>query len=77
MILKKLIENRINNFLGYGNIDSDIWFVCMEEGFAGGLEDLEDRFNATKDSVVIDIRDDMVDVSDHIRYFLGERPPKE
>lgn len=75
MISKELIENRINNFLGYGNIDSNIWFVCMEEGFAGELEDLKPRFKATKDSVVVDICDDMTDVPDHIRYFLGDRPP--
>ena len=74
MISKKQIENRINNFLGYGNIDSNIWFVCMEEGFHGTPEDMNLRFDATKDEGVIDIADDMVNVPDHIKYFLGRNP---
>ena len=45
MITKELIENRINHFFGYGNIESDIWFIGMEEGFDGNLSDLKIRFN--------------------------------
>jgi len=33
MISKELIEKRINKFRGYGNLNSDIWFIGMEEGF--------------------------------------------
>ncbi|HGJ64943.1 TPA: hypothetical protein ENS27_06070 [bacterium] len=69
MITKELIENRINNFLGYGNINSDIWFIGKEDGFHGNLKDLEDRFIITKDKKVIDIQDDMANVTDHIKHF--------
>lgn len=75
MIPRELIENRINNFLGYGNINSDIWFVCMEEGFGGTQEDLKLRLNVTKDKTVIDIQNDMMDVPDHMRYFVDGHPP--
>lgn len=75
MTSKELIESRINNFLGYGNIDSNIWFVCMEEGFDGTLEDLSLRLDATKDKTIIDIQSDMAGVPDHMRYFIGEHPP--
>lgn len=70
MITKELIENRINHFWGYGNLNSGIWFIGMEEGFHGSLADLESRFNRTKNRVVIDVQDDMADVPDHMKWFL-------
>jgi len=33
MITPNLIQNRIKNFWGYGNLESPIWIVGMEEGF--------------------------------------------
>lgn len=71
MISKELIENRIKNFWGYGNLNSDIWFIGMEEGFHGTLADLENRFNRTKDKSVIDLQNDMADVKDHMKWFLS------
>ena len=38
MITKEIIEDRIENFLGYGNLDSEIWFIGMEEGFGDKKE---------------------------------------
>ena len=70
MITRELIEKRINTFWGYGNLDSDIWFIGMEEGFHGNLTDLENRFNRTKDKSVIDLQDGMSDVQDHMKWFL-------
>lgn len=70
MLSKELIEKRINKFWGYGNLNSDIWFIGMEEGFHGSLTDLENRFNRTKDKSVIDLQDDMTDVQDHMKWFL-------
>ena len=69
MLTIDLIENRINHFWGYGNLQSDIWFVGMEEGFHGSLEDLNNRFQKTKNKNVIDIKDDMIGVKDHIKWF--------
>lgn len=69
MITKELIEERINTFWGYGNLKSDIWFVGMEEGFNGSLNDLEDRFQRTHGKKVIDIQDDMIGVDDHTKWF--------
>lgn len=70
MITKELIENRINHFLGYGNIESDIWFIGMEEGFDGNLSDLKIRFNNAESKSVIDLQNDMTHVQDHIKWFL-------
>lgn len=74
MIDKNLIENRIKNYWGYGNLDSDTWFVGMEEGFDGSLSDLEKRFTKTQDKCVIDIKSDMQDVPDHFKWFLSDAP---
>jgi hypothetical protein len=69
MITKELIENRIHSFWGYGNLNSDIWLIGMEEGFHGSLADLEVRFKQTMDRSVIDLQDDMKDVQDHMQWF--------
>lgn len=69
MLTKELIEKRINKFLGYGNLDSDIWFIGMEEGFDGNLADLENKFNRTKDKSVIDLQDGMTDVQGHMNWL--------
>ena len=53
-ISKEIIENRINNFLGYGNINSKIWFFSIEEGTKGNLQALEERFRATRDKSILD-----------------------
>ncbi len=69
MITQNLIENRIHSFWGYGNLHSNTWFIGMEEGFHGSLEDLEDRLKQTMDKSVIDLQDDMRDVQDHMKWF--------
>jgi len=40
--LKELIDERIKNFLGYGDPDSPIWLIGMEEGVNGREKDTED-----------------------------------
>lgn len=74
-ISKELIENRINNFWGYGNLKSKFWFMSMEEGTNGNLEELEVRFIKTKDKSVLDCYQDMLDVPEHIKYYSGYNPP--
>lgn len=68
MINKQLIENRIDNFLGYGNLDSDIWFIGMEEGL-GDEKTLEKRFLRTNNKRVVDIQDDIKGITDHEIWF--------
>lgn len=75
MIIKELIEDRINNFWGYGNLNSPIWFIGMEEGFTGNQKDLENRFLRTKGKSVLDCHKDMLDVPDHIKFYRGSNPP--
>jgi len=70
MLSKELIEKRINKFLGYGNLDSDIWFIGVEEGLADGTStDLEKRFKRIEDESVVDIQDES-DVQGHMKWFL-------
>lgn len=33
MITSNILQNRINNFWGYGSLESPVWLVGMEEGF--------------------------------------------
>jgi len=74
MIDKKIIEDRISNFWWYWNIESKIWFIWMEEWFSWDILDLEKRFKKTIWKTVIDIKEDMLDVEDHIKWFISNSP---
>lgn len=74
LITKELIEGRIKNFWGYGNLRSGTWFVGMEEGFHGDDTDLERRFNLTWNKTVIDLKYDMTSVKDHAKWFSDDAP---
>jgi len=74
-ISKELIEDRINNFWGYGNLKSRFWFVSMEEGTNGNLDELKNRFLKTKGKSVLDCKNDMLDVPEHIKFYSGINPP--
>ncbi len=54
--MKKLINDRIKNFIGHGNLKSDLWFIGMEEGYDGTMNGLLKRFSRTKGKKVIDPR---------------------
>lgn len=71
---KILIENRIQNFLGYGNLDSKHWFVFLEEGTNGNMDELEIRFRETSDKKILDCYSDMIKVKEHIIYYRGPKP---
>lgn len=75
MINKQLIENRIHNFLGYGNLDSHIWFIGMEEGGNDDEDDLKNRFLRTNNKRVVDIQDGTKDIKVHSKWFSQEKPP--
>ncbi len=69
-----LIQERIKNFWGYGNLDSDVWFVGMEEGCDGSISNLIQRFEATSHGEVFDIVHDMQGNEDHLRWFKEGAP---
>lgn len=74
------IQNRIENFFGYGNLDSPIWFIGIEDGINPdiGMEFINKRFELTQgidNHSVIDVIDDMNGVEDHLEWYLcGSNP---
>lgn len=72
-----LIQERIKNFFGYGNLESDIWFVGMEEGFDGSMNLLYERFKTTSNKIVCDIVEDMQTSPDHLRWFADNAPTQK
>ena len=73
-IAKELVKNRIENFLGYGNIKSDFWFFGIEEATNGDKKGLEQRFEQTFDKKILDCYEDMINVPEHIVYYSGHHP---
>lgn len=71
---RHLVLDRIKNFWGYGNLDGDIWFVGMEEGYSDKNESLEHRFKATTGSQVYDIYDDLKVDPGHVFWFEEGAP---
>jgi len=62
MISKKLIQNRIENFWGYGSLSASVWFIGIEERFDKeklGIEMLEEQFKYAENN----INDGMLDAS--------------
>lgn len=70
---KELIQNRLDNFWGYGNLDGDYWFVGMEEGHGLDLESLRGRFMDTWDKSVVDIIDDNQSFITKLPWFKGSK----
>lgn len=48
MELRKELDSFINDFYGYGNLKSDIWFIGMEEGGGATLEEIKSRLEVWK-----------------------------
>ena len=71
MITQELIKRRIENFWGYGSFEAPVWFVGMEEGRdpKANEDDLEKRFRVADGKYTVDMRRDMMNVSDHIKFF--------
>lgn len=75
MINEDLIRSRMK-FWGYGSFEAPVWFVGMEEGLAGTKEpELEERFRATYGKPTVDIRQDMKNIPEHMKFFNGDRSP--
>ena len=49
MLDNDLIDEFINKFYGYGNLNSDLWFVGMEEGGGNSFEEINTRLNIWSD----------------------------
>lgn len=66
------VNGRIENFFGYGNLESNIWLVGMEDGLSinGLLRYLHIRFDRTCCNSVIDIEHDMAGVLDHLKWYV-------
>ena len=71
---KYLIQERIKNFWGYGNLNSDIWFVGMEEGYNENNEVLFERFKATAHGEVFDVYEDLKVDPGHVFWFKEGAP---
>ena len=69
-----LIKERIKNFWGYGNLNGDVWFVGMEEGYNQNNEVLLERLKATANAEVFDIYDDLRVDPGHVYWFEDGAP---
>lgn len=48
MLDDKLLENYIHNFFGHGNLDSNFWFISIEEGGGNTEKELQNRLTVWK-----------------------------
>ncbi|MFH1233379.1 MAG: hypothetical protein V1649_01870 [Patescibacteria group bacterium] len=71
-----LLQNRINNFWGYGSLEAPVWFVGMEEGLNPTIdtEELEERLKVADGKTTIDMRCDMAHLTGHIKWFQPNAP---
>ncbi len=67
-----LIEKRLKNFWGYGNLKGSTWFIGMEEGIGEKEPFPLERFQSTADKAVVDIRGNLAD--DHNYWFTSQAP---
>ena len=76
MITPDILQNRIKNFWGYGNLESPVWFVGMEEGLnpTTDTEELDIRFKAADGKETIDMRRDMSHLVGHMKWFRKDSP---
>lgn len=44
-----VLKDFMHNFYGYGNYDSDLWFIGIEEGGGNDIGEVEKRLNVWKD----------------------------
>lgn len=69
----ELIKYRIDNYLGYGNLNSKYWFITLEDHVGkDGINQLNLKFKKKND--ILDVVDDMRDVESHMKFYSGEKP---
>jgi hypothetical protein len=67
-----LIQKRLKNFWGYGNLKGSAWFVGMEEGIGEHEGFPLERFQSTADKVVVNITDNTS--AEHNIWFEANAP---
>lgn len=72
--MRTILQNRIKNFWGYGNLAGKTWLVGMEEGHSGEWEELIQRLAHTSERAVYDIVLDMTHVPEHMSWFAPAAP---
>ncbi len=68
---QKLIQERIKNFWGYGNLNAPYWFIGMEEGFSEEKENLFKRFKASEGKQICDVSDLKIDPVSYSLFETG------
>ena len=63
-----LIQKRLKNFWGYGNLKGPVWFIGMEEGLGKNEGFPLERFQATDGKTVVDITSNTS--ADHQLLFM-------
>lgn len=68
---QNLIKERIKNFWGYGNLNSEVWFIGMEEVLESDatLAQLAECFRVANGKQTTDMRRGMEKVYGHSRWF--------
>ncbi len=77
MISDELISEFVKTFYGYGDLSADIWFIGMEEGGGGSVEDIQSRLRVWDDrnrKQVEDLAEYHVALG-YARLFTGSNPP--
>lgn len=71
------VKGRIENFFGYGSLESPIWLIGMEDGIDinGILRYLSLRFCLTHNKTTVDIEHGMLGVQDHLKWYTGSKVP--
>lgn len=50
MLNRQILEEFTKNFYGYGNLNSDIWFIALEEGGGANEDEIQKRINVWNDN---------------------------
>jgi hypothetical protein len=76
MIDSNLLNDRIENFFGYGSLDSIVWFVGMEEGLNPDIDvkELDLRLKCAFGQTTVDMRKDMSLLKGHMKWFKKDSP---
>lgn len=79
MLDDELLNCYMGRFFGYGNVSAKLWFIGMEEGGGGSVEEIGSRLSAW------DVRgrkavEDIAEYHLHFglnKFFTGEKPPTQ
>lgn len=76
MKMREVIQNRLNNFWGYGSLEAPTWFIGMEPGLGNANQtEIENCLKISNGHTTIDIRKDIEKVPTHSKFLNGKHPP--